>query len=826
MATWTPPGGTQSLVVAGSFTTAGDISATNIAYWDGINWHALGSGLTGTIHALAVYNGELYAGGDITASGATILHNLVKWNGSAWQDALFGVDGTVNALVVNGTELLVGGSFTHEGGGLFAYNYFARFTASSWDRYAIDPPAPVAALAVFNSLPFVILNETIMVNGQTWQQTLRHWNGSQWALRNWFPASNNALFPYTEGVLYSVGSLDGGWIMSDDGTSGIQFRYYFASSFVSYGGTIYAIGTRYDFDFGNQIWMGSLSGGSWTAADSSLDPRLSAGGLLYNHAGALLLGGTFSQVFDGVQVMPATSLAQLAGVNWQPVSSSGFDGTGRCSATYNGSFVVGGDFTHYGNTAIGHAATWTGTTWANLANFDAPVTAISVYATSPPLAAATVVASGSFTHVGNVTATNIAQQNAQTFVWSPMGTGVNAPALAMMPVANGFRHNDLIVAGQFTTAGGLTANRIARWTGSAWATLGTGMNADVLTLANYNGIVAGGSFTTAGGAACNYIASWNGTVWSPLGAGLNGAVRALLVMNGRLIAGGDFTVAGTAAAAHLAAWDGSSWAAITTGVDGPVYALAASGSDLVVGGAFSHAGAAAMQNVAIWTGTQWWDVSNAQNDPLSTSVNGAAYTLGVASGTVLIGGGFTYASSEYSPFVARATIPGSATIVGQPANATPCPGGSASFQVGLNSGDGQWSIVTYSWYKDGVLLSDGTSASGSIYSNTHTATLRIDNVTAADAGGFSVTAGTDCGQTVSSSTAQLSLATTGCCGSADFNCDGDTGTDADIEAFFACLAGTCPTAPCTSTADFNGDGDVGTDADIESFFRVLAGDPC
>ncbi len=62
------------------------------------------------------------------------------------------------------------------------------------------------------------------------------------------------------------------------------------------------------------------------------------------------------------------------------------------------------------------------------------------------------------------------------------------------------------------------------------------------------------------------------------------------------------------------------------------------------------------------------------------------------------------------------------------------------------------------------------------------------------------------------------------CGSADFNGDGDVGTDADIEAFFACLAGAC--CPTCGTADFNNDGDIGTDADIESFFRVLAGGPC
>jgi hypothetical protein len=64
------------------------------------------------------------------------------------------------------------------------------------------------------------------------------------------------------------------------------------------------------------------------------------------------------------------------------------------------------------------------------------------------------------------------------------------------------------------------------------------------------------------------------------------------------------------------------------------------------------------------------------------------------------------------------------------------------------------------------------------------------------------------------------------CGSADFNCDGDIGTDADIEAFFACLGGACPPPPCPSNADFNGDGDIGTDSDIEAFFRVLAGGAC
>ncbi len=64
------------------------------------------------------------------------------------------------------------------------------------------------------------------------------------------------------------------------------------------------------------------------------------------------------------------------------------------------------------------------------------------------------------------------------------------------------------------------------------------------------------------------------------------------------------------------------------------------------------------------------------------------------------------------------------------------------------------------------------------------------------------------------------------CGTADFNGDGDIGTDADIEAFFACLGGNCCAACFDGGADFNGDGDIGTDGDIESFFRVLGGGNC
>ncbi len=66
-----------------------------------------------------------------------------------------------------------------------------------------------------------------------------------------------------------------------------------------------------------------------------------------------------------------------------------------------------------------------------------------------------------------------------------------------------------------------------------------------------------------------------------------------------------------------------------------------------------------------------------------------------------------------------------------------------------------------------------------------------------------------------------------CCPDVDFNCDGDLGTDADIEAFFACLAGNCPPPPCChGSADINRDGDVArTTPTSKPFSASLCGRP-
>src|SRR5258705_9779581 len=67
-------------------------------------------------------------------------------------------------------------------------------------------------------------------------------------------------------------------------------------------------------------------------------------------------------------------------------------------------------------------------------------------------------------------------------------------------------------------------------------------------------VYVGGAFTNAGGAAANYIAKWDGSSWSALGSGMDYQVDALAV-SGRgsdLYAGGWFTTAGGKGAGSMA----------------------------------------------------------------------------------------------------------------------------------------------------------------------------------------------------------------------------------------------------------------------------------
>lgn len=260
---------------------------------------------------------------------------------------------------------------------------------------------------------------------------------------------------------------------------------------------------------------------------------------------------------------------------------------------------------------------------------------------------------GQFGTVGNVIAHNIAKYDMTTDTWSAFdsaGVGTNGPVYSI--IVNG---SDIYVGGNFTTAGSVTANAIAKWNStSGWSALGAGTNNTVTALLFSGGsLYAAGSFTQAGGNPANRIAKWNSTSgWSALGTGLNGAADfGLVVAGGYLYVGGTFLTAGGTVVHNIAKWNGTTWSALgsgTVGTNNSVLDIAVSGDTaLYVVGTFTQAGGTAASHVAKYS------IASDSWSALGGGLNGSAATVAVDSTNIYVGGGFTTAGIISANNIAR-----------------------------------------------------------------------------------------------------------------------------------------------------------------------------
>src|SRR5215831_672897 len=87
--------------------------------------------------------------------------------------------------------------------------------------------------------------------------------------------------------------------------------------------------------------------------------------------------------------------------------------------------------------------------------------------------------------------------------WISIGGGIAGTDGGVLAAATDGLGN-LYIGGTFTMAGGVFAANIAKWDGSSWTALGSGMDGLVLALAvSGTKLYAGGFFTTAGGITVN-----------------------------------------------------------------------------------------------------------------------------------------------------------------------------------------------------------------------------------------------------------------------------------------------------------------------------------
>ena len=247
-----------------------------------------------------------------------------------------------------------------------------------------------------------------------------------------------------------------------------------------------------------------------------------------------------------------------------------------------------------------------------------------------------LIAGGEFSLAGGVIVNNIARWDGSN--WISMGGPF--PQVREMTVFN----DDLVA-----TTGG---NMLARWNGTSWQTQNT-PNGMTNSFAVYNNEFTIGGQWFVGGNFVNVI-KWNFTTgqWQALGApGTFGTytVKAMTVYNGELIAGGDFFVLNGQPANGLARWNDAAqqWEEFEgLNSNGQVYALGVYNGDLIVAGGFTHVNGTLSRGIARWNQKDGWQ-------SMAGGVSQYVDALAIYNGDLIAGGFFTTAGTQSVNNIAR-----------------------------------------------------------------------------------------------------------------------------------------------------------------------------
>jgi hypothetical protein len=258
----------------------------------------------------------------------------------------------------------------------------------------------------------------------------------------------------------------------------------------------------------------------------------------------MVVAGGWFQTAGGIS---ANRVARWDGTQWLGMGAGGMNDCVYALAPSNHALYAGGEFTTANGHTVNFIARWGGAAWGPVGTGFHPW-----YSSDRVLTLGSykdrLIAGGSFVYDG---LTNVAQWDGTS--WTNIGGG--GPNGSVYAVVE--HEGCLVIAGAMSSVSGVPASGIARWDGSAWSAMGSGVNNTVEALTLHNGdLIAGGYFTEAGGVSANYIARWDGSAWHAMGSGMNGRVQALLSRRGSLYAAGSFTTAGGKSSYRFARWDG------------------------------------------------------------------------------------------------------------------------------------------------------------------------------------------------------------------------------------------------------------------------------
>jgi hypothetical protein len=162
-------GSGEALYAGGRFITIGGITANRIAKWDGEQWHPLGDGIAQSSITSGVYTMEVWddgsgeslfvAGQRIDTVDGVAVSDIARWDGEQWHDVGGGTNNTIWDLRVfdagdgSGEQLYAVGLFTEAGG--VPAGGVARWDGQQWSAVGAQLNDSAFGAIVWNNSFFV-----------------------------------------------------------------------------------------------------------------------------------------------------------------------------------------------------------------------------------------------------------------------------------------------------------------------------------------------------------------------------------------------------------------------------------------------------------------------------------------------------------------------------------------------------------------------------------------------------------------------------------------------------------------------------------------------
>ncbi len=627
------------IYVAGNFASAGAVPANSIARFDTNNeqWEALGDGLRlftgdpGSISELRSSQGELIVRGSFNSAGPVAATGFARFDTQTdgWAALSSVIPTGVSAMAAAGSDLFVAGSFSSVGA--VPANRLARFDLinGTW-----HPLADTGSMTGSNFDLEVVGNQLLVVGSQ----------GTIGSVANTAMAAYDLVTEFWETVADTGGQLEllSGSSLAVAKNSLVlngRIRYLDASTAT---GVVQVNSTTGVWDFlASDFRPNSVLGGGVKSIAVSNGVATVVGGFvqgsdpqLFNGARFNLSSGTRSGLGAGPPdtvsadveaIVPLQSGFILSGLFTQAGSANAnniaaFQPSNNQWDALEGGWGPSGPF---GMTALVNVGTKVfvgGNSWRNaagelqssVATFDTvsrtwsvPGEGIFGLVYSLSTDGTYVYAGGQFSQAGGSTASNVARYDLAAGLWSALGVdgmeGVDDTVFNLQ--VNG---SDVYAQGNFFTAGGVPAARIARYDTSTgvWHALGD-QSIGGLTQALLDFAIVGNELYVAGNEGFpdnrGRLSRFN-VVTQDWASETDGpyledpstvfAVRSLVTQGEYLYAGGDFLLPGSTTRFKLARKNlvTGVWTGLLDEADGPIRNIAFNGPYVAVSGLFDYVG--------------------------------------------------------------------------------------------------------------------------------------------------------------------------------------------------------------------------------------------